>query len=124
MAPPGITPDELLAALDAFKADRELTKGQAIRILVTEGVVRHGYLESDGQGKIGSEKPVYRSENGDDWLLATDTAGNISIVHRGNVPSGGMRTETPLAEFLALNGDSPEGRAIREAVNSGKTSVF
>ena len=59
---------------------------------------------------------VYRSSNGDDWLLETDAAGGQSVLHRANASSGGRETRMPIEEFLERGGGGPEISAVRKAV--------
>jgi hypothetical protein len=53
---------------------------------------------------------VYRSANGDRWLLIRER--NV-VRHEPNLASGGHVTETDLAEFLERMGSSPENQALR-----------
>ena len=56
---------------------------------------------------------VYRSSNGDRWRLITDVVSGRRVVrHEPNLASGGQITETPVEEFLAVNGPGPEYRGI------------
>ena len=56
---------------------------------------------------------VYRSSNGDLWRLITDSVSGRRVVrHEPNSASGGQITETPVEEFLAVNGPGPEYRGI------------
>ena len=60
---------------------------------------------------------IYRSPNGDDWLLERDTSGTvIAVVHQANASSGGARTRTPVGEFPERGGGGPEVLAVRAAV--------
>ncbi|BDA84196.1 hypothetical protein Sa4125_17380 [Aureimonas sp. SA4125] len=59
---------------------------------------------------------IYRSANGDDWLLATDESGVRTVVHRANPASGGTQTTMPVEEFLERGGGSPEAAAVRAAL--------
>ncbi|NDV89164.1 hypothetical protein GTW51_21070 [Aurantimonas aggregata] len=61
-------------------------------------------------------RTVYRSSNGDDWLLQIDDAGAGTVVHRANLSSGGTETRMPVDEFLARGGGSPEAQAVRAAM--------
>jgi hypothetical protein len=116
-----IQPSDLLAALDAFIEDRNLeTKGKAIRVLVTDMLVQLGYLTQEPAAEAISRNLVYRSSNGDDWFLATDSEGSMSVVHRANASSGGKETTTPVGQFLAQHANSPEGQAVQAAMNAAK----
>jgi hypothetical protein len=63
---------------------------------------------------------VYRSSNGDRWLLLTDTVSGRRVVrHEPNLASGGQITETPVEEFLSVDGPGPEFEALRRLLDSG-----
>ena len=56
---------------------------------------------------------LYRSSNGDRWLLLHDDATGREIVrHEANLASGGQATETSIDEFLARSGTNPEREAL------------
>jgi hypothetical protein len=112
----------LLAALDAFTADQKMTKGKAIRVLVTDMLTQLGYLASVPKERASAEDLIYRSSNGDDWLLAIASGGAISVIHRANPSSGGTETTTPIAEFLKRDDGSPEVQAVRAAMNSSSSA--
>jgi hypothetical protein len=62
-----------------------------------------------------TSKYIYRSSNGDRWLLVTDIAlGKRTVRHEANAASGGHVTETELAAFLGLHGSGPEHSALRD----------
>lgn len=117
MQPFDVQPRDLMAALEAFAADRKLeTQGKAIRVLVTDRLSQLGYLKHSQGNSVWPGGPVHRSSNGDDWLLATDRDGNVLVIHRANRSSGGTVTTTSIEEFLERNGDSPEALAVRSAL--------
>lgn len=61
---------------------------------------------------------VYRSPNGDDWLVERDASGAVvAVVHQANPSSGGTRTRMIVDEFLERGGGGPEVAAVRAAVN-------
>ena len=41
------------------------------------------------------------SSNGDQWLLGRDETGRAYVLHKANVPSGGMETHYKIGAFLA-----------------------
>ena len=41
------------------------------------------------------------SSNGDQWFLGRDEAGRARVLHKANVPSGGMETHYEIGAFLA-----------------------
>ena len=57
---------------------------------------------------------IYRSLNGDRWLLITDAADRLVVRHEPALASGGRTTETPVDEWLNRTGISPENQALRE----------
>ena len=66
-----------------------------------------------------STDDVYRSSNGDRWRLITNSVSGRSVVrHEPNPASGGQITETPVEEFLAVNGPGPEYEALRRLLGS------
>ena len=68
-----------------------------------------------------STQHIYRSANGDRWLLMTDTAsGRKFIRHEANQSSGGRVTDTDVEDFLDIGGSGPEFSALRNLI--GQTS--
>jgi len=62
---------------------------------------------------------VYRSPNGDDWLVERSPVGHvIAVVHQANAASGGTRTRTPISEFLERNGNGPEVAAVLRSIET------
>jgi hypothetical protein len=52
-----------------------------------------------------STQHIYRSANGDRWLLMTDTASGRKFVrHEANQSSGGRVTDTDVEDFLDIGG--------------------
>ena len=57
---------------------------------------------------------IYRSSNGDRWLLVWDGEARQGVVrHEPALTSGGRITETPADQFLDRTGSSPENLALR-----------
>jgi hypothetical protein len=122
MPPFDVRPRDLMAALDAFAAERKLqSQGSAIRVLLTETLEKLGYLIRLPGSGVRPGRPIHRSSNGDDWLLADD-GGSVMVIHRANPSSGGTVTTAPIEEFLERNGDSPEAKAVRSAMADGRPS--
>lgn len=66
-----------------------------------------------------SDDPIYRSPNGDDWLIRTNAeTGKMSVVHRPNASSGGQESVTPIDELLERGGHSPEVEMVRKALKA------
>jgi hypothetical protein len=62
-----------------------------------------------------STQHIYRSANGDRWLLMTDTASGRKFVrHEANQSSGGRITDRNVEDFLDIGGPGPEFAALRE----------
>ena len=60
---------------------------------------------------LANSTDVYRSSNGDRWRLITDPVSGRRVVrHEPNTASGGQITETPVEDFLAVNGPGPSTR--------------
>ena len=61
-----------------------------------------------------SAEQVYRSSNGDRWLLVSDpSTGRRFVRHEANEASGGRTTDTDVDEFLSVAGSGPEFAALR-----------
>jgi hypothetical protein len=62
---------------------------------------------------------IYRSSNGDRWRLISDPVSGRRVVrHEPNPASGGLVTERPVEDFLAVNGPGPEFEALRRILGS------
>ena len=58
-------------------------------------------------------RELYRSPNGDRWLLARDAdTAHVFIRHEGNAPSGGRVTEIEIGTFLSRGALNPEHEAL------------
>ncbi|KAB0678071.1 hypothetical protein [Aureimonas leprariae] len=65
------------------------------------------------------DDPIFRSPNGDDWLIRTDPeTSKMSVVHRPNASSGGQESVMPVDEFLERGGHSPEVEMVRKALQA------
>jgi hypothetical protein len=60
---------------------------------------------------------IYRSSNGDCWRLISDRSGR-RVRHEPNPASGGQAMQTPVEDFLAVNGPGPEYEALRRMLGS------
>gem|GEM_PF-1798832 len=49
-----------------------------------------------------------RSANGDTWSIGLDRQGSMMVLHRGNLPSGGHETVTPVGAFLRTGPIGPQ----------------
>jgi hypothetical protein len=62
---------------------------------------------------------IFHSANGDRWRLISDAeTGRRFVRHEANPASGGQATETPVEEFLAVDGPGPEYEALRRIIGS------
>ena len=61
---------------------------------------------------------IYRSSNGDRWILIRDTStGRVTVRHEPNPSSGGRVTDTDVEEFLRVGGPGPEFAALRRILD-------
>jgi hypothetical protein len=63
----------------------------------------------------GTPKEVYRSSNGDRWLLIHGVAG-MSVRHEPNMSSGGQATEANVETFLLRMGGTPQAEGVLRAL--------
>ena len=63
-------------------------------------------------------RDLYRSANGDRWLLVRDDAGRVFVRHEANLASGGTVTDRELAEFLAQAGLGPEKQELLRLIGT------
>lgn len=66
---------------------------------------------SDGTDLTGVRE-FSRSSNGDTWLIGNDRHGSMMVLHRGNLPSGGHETVTPVGAFLGTGPRGPQHDAL------------
>ena len=64
-----------------------------------------------GEGRV-----LYRSPNGDRWLLVRE-ADRVLVCHEPNRPSGGKTSMVSVGEFLC-RGHGPEQQALLQLVGS------
>lgn len=64
-------------------------------------------------------RELYRSANGDRWLLARDPAsGRVFVRHEPNLPSGGRASDIEVGAFLAAGGHGPEHRELLRLIGT------
>ena len=63
-------------------------------------------------------KDLYRSPNGDRWLLVRNDTGRVFVRHEANLASGGSVTDTEIAEFLSQGGFGPEKQELIRLIGS------
>ena len=68
---------------------------------------------------LREQRELYKSSNGDRWLLRRDPAtGDVSVRHEANVPSGGKRTDIDIGEFLSGGQRNPEHQALLRLIGT------
>jgi hypothetical protein len=62
-------------------------------------------------------REIYRSPNGDRWLLALDT-GRVFVRHEPNLPSGGQVADIEIGAFLIAAGNGPEKQELLRLIGT------
>jgi hypothetical protein len=60
---------------------------------------------------------LYRSANGDAWLLVREASGAVYVEHEPNEPSGGQSSRLSLGAFLARGSSGPEHQALNHLIS-------
>jgi hypothetical protein len=63
-------------------------------------------------------RDLYRSPNGDRWLLVRDDTGRVFVRHEANLASGGTVTDSEIAAFLSQNGLGPEKQELLRLIGT------
>jgi hypothetical protein len=64
-------------------------------------------------------REIYRSANGDRWLLARDSdAGRVFVRHEPNLPSGGQVADIDVGAFLMAAGNGPEKQELLRLIGT------
>ena len=62
---------------------------------------------------------IYRSANGDRWLLAHDPdTGRVFVRHEPNLPSGGQVADIEIGAFLIAGGSGPEKQELLRLIGT------
>ena len=62
---------------------------------------------------------IYRSPNGDRWLLARDPeTGRVFVRHEPNLPSGGQVVDIEIGAFLIAAGNGPEKQELLRLIGT------
>src|SRR5437899_11139225 len=65
-------------------------------------------------------REIYRSPNGDRWLLARDPdIGRVFVRHEPNLPSGGQVADIEIGAFLIAAGNGPEKQELLLLMSAG-----
>ena len=64
-------------------------------------------------------REIYRSANGDRWLLAIDSdTGRVFVRHEPNLPSGGQVADIEIGAFLIAAGNGPEKQELLRLIGT------
>jgi hypothetical protein len=64
-------------------------------------------------------REIYRSANGDRWLLVRDPdAGRVFVRHEPNLPSGGQVADIEIGAFLIACGNGPEKQELLRLIGT------
>ena len=64
-------------------------------------------------------REIYRSPNGDRWLLARDPdIGRVFVRHEPNLPSGEQVADVELGAFLIAAGNRPEKQELLRLIGT------
>ena len=64
-------------------------------------------------------KEIYRSANGDRWLLALDSdSDRVFVRHEPNLPSGGQIADIEIGAFLIAAGNGPEKQELLRLIGT------
>ena len=64
-------------------------------------------------------KEIYRSANGDRWLLALDSdSDRVFVRHEPNLPSGGQVADIEIGAFLIAAGNGPEKQELLRLIGT------
>jgi hypothetical protein len=63
-------------------------------------------------------RDLYRSANGDRWLLIREDTGRVFVRHEANLPSGGTVTDSEIADFLGEGSLGPEQQELLRLIGT------
>jgi hypothetical protein len=78
---------------------------------------RASFRRHEDEPMPSNEREIYRSENGDRWLLCREDS-QVFVLHRANEPSGGKLTRIELEDFLRKGNAGPEHQALVRLIGS------
>jgi hypothetical protein len=77
--------------------------------------------ETDHMEKFAAvrTREMYRSPNGDRWLLARNPeTGRVFVRHEPNLPSGGQVADIEIGAFLIAAGNGPEKQELLRLIGT------
>ena len=63
-------------------------------------------------------RQIYKSANGDTWLLVRHERELVAVEHRPNAASGGSISQKSVGKFLVENGNGPERQELLKLIAS------
>ena len=64
-------------------------------------------------------RELYRSANGDRWLLVRQPgSGRVFVQHEPNTPSGGQPSKMEIGAFLRADANGPEHQALLRLIGT------
>jgi hypothetical protein len=63
-------------------------------------------------------KELYRSANGDLWVLVRDETGRVFVRHEANLASGGTVSDLEIADFLGEGRLGPEQQELLRLIGT------
>jgi hypothetical protein len=63
-------------------------------------------------------RDLYRSANGDRWLLIREDTGRVFVRHEANLPSGSTVTDSEIADFLGEGSLGPEQQELLRLIGT------
>jgi hypothetical protein len=94
---------------------RPLTAGVALRPSLLYGGAKQGA----NFAVAVRTREIYRSANGDRWLLACDSdTARVFVRHEPNLPSGGQVADIEIGAFLIAAGNGPEKQELLRLIGT------
>jgi hypothetical protein len=63
-------------------------------------------------------RQIYKSPNGDSWLLVRDEHEEVAVEHRPNAASGGSISRQSISSFLSASGNGPERQELLRLIGT------
>jgi len=88
-------------------------------VCVASGVAEQRSDNGAEERMTTRRRELYRSSNGDRWLLARDTeSGEVFVRHEANPASGGQSTHIDIGTFLFQGGHGPEHQELLRLIGT------